>query len=371
MATEVRGKGFVLAGVVLLFLTLLLLAAGVVLYALREFDEKLPVDSPYAEFSYEPDLVRDGGYLFRLACAYCHVDRDDRLGSHTIQVLPEMFGTVRVPNLSRDPLFGISGCSDGELWFSIHHNIRTDGQSLPLPVPPNLLTDKDLESLLIFLRYDTDLAEPVSTPSIPSEYSLVGKVLSVFYSASRDFAKSDLLTPVSRGEYLAQSVMGCLFCHSPGGFQIRQEDRFTGSGEKISSGSRQMIAAPALRGEKSLLRWYNFSAFRQLLQEGITFDGNLVEMPLHRDLRIADIRELWQYFEGLETNPEWRPESMLETRVVPSRGRVVAPDSCSSCHSPVPETGSAEFIQAHALPSAEKSLYLSLRAATFHRQSTW
>lgn len=366
-------RQWVLFGLALLA-TLLLTFTGLLLYAYDIFNEKADVSIPYKDFVSTPEKVKRGGYLFVLGCAWCHVDRKGRLGSHQIEVVPPWVGTIFVPNLSRDPLYGISALSDGELWLQLRENLTSNWRIQPLPVPATRLSDDDLEAIILFLRNDALMAAPVSQPSEASYYSTMGKLSSALFVAGRDrqWGSRQKDYPKSRGEYLASAVLNCMNCHSPGFFYLDPTQQYLGSSPKITSWADATLQAPALRGPKSLLRWYNERSFARVLRLGITPDNRLVKMPLIPSIRDEDVTALWRFFGEREPDPAFRPGANSDEPFPAEKyTRNVRPSDCSACHTTNMPAGTPAFADAHASPESQKSLYHKLRAATFPVTQPW
>lgn len=345
------GIFFSVVGLSVVSLVGLLVAIG--MYAFGSFSEQYALPVPEVTITYDLAKAERGRYLFVASCAHCHLSPSDDLRSRRLEELPGSVGIIRVPNLSRDDLYGNPVFNDEQIWAAVQSGIGHGRSRIPIPMPVfSRMHAADIEGIINFLRLDTDIVRAVSRPSQESEYSIVGKVASVLYRSQERMGPKQFR---KRGEYLAEAVLNCRLCHSPGTRQVDELHAYTGS-DYVYSGSRSFIASPSLRGPKSAMHVYDRAQFSRLLRFGRTPENALVEMPLYPYLAEADIDELYAFFVA-ERGPE-NPET------APQRARLASSLDCSYCHRPVPPSDENMRI-AHLQDPYARSLYFQIQTPVF------
>lgn len=318
-------------------------------YLWSSVHQSIELEQVYKDYSYDEHKAAEGRYLFGLGCARCHVDRAGTLGPQELKTVPDWLGRVRVPNLSRDPLFGNSEWTDEDLWRVLAHDVGRQGMRIPATMPAfRQLDEDDIERLVAFLRLDAETARPVTVASIPSQYAAAGVLVSHFLKP-RDVA---VRVPSIRGQYLADVVMGCGECHSSQVSRMAGNLDYEGSGASWS-GSRTWMVAPTLRGRASAVGHYDPEQLAVLLRRGQTADGHVVEMPLYPDVTTADVRAIWAYLDALAGPAAQRTAPPLALL----RGRNTSSEQCRQCHNPVPALGTEEFVAAHGAQRTSGSYY--------------
>ncbi|HKK89408.1 MAG TPA: cytochrome c, partial [Saprospiraceae bacterium] len=108
----------------------------------------------------DSSLIAEGARMARLMCSQCHGSEDGKLGGGFMPDTKE-FGKIYAPNITQHPKYGITDYSNGELAFLFRTGIKKNGQFAPpwMPKYPHL-SDKDLNSLIAFLRSDHPLVQP-------------------------------------------------------------------------------------------------------------------------------------------------------------------------------------------------------------------
>ncbi len=341
----------------LIVAVLVVLAIGVTGYALRMFNQPVPVEESFRFFEYSYAKMERGKYLFLASCADCHVDRSGSLGPRRLSKMPTYLGDIYVPNLSRDPLFGSSEWTDGELWRVLKLAVKRNGKRLPVPMPGFIqMSDNDIEALVSFLRLDMSIARPVPSPTTEANYSVAGKLISSLFRSQKHRATD--ASSDNRGKYLAEALLGCTACHSPGTGSLYQAKAYTGS-DLLHSMSNASMASPSIRGKASTVGHYNLAQFSRLVRFGLTMDDKMVEMPLYPFLSDTDIELLYHYLRTLDDRNAV-PQPMQQYR-----HREVVAEQCELCHAPVPPAEGNNFVVAHKLDPTQKPLYWQINAPTF------
>jgi mono/diheme cytochrome c family protein len=213
-------------------LVVLAAAAGLAFYVSITWNKDWDVPTPDLHASTDPAIIARGEYIVYgpAHCIECHVSdlqEYDRFfetgqpprmsGGYKFPIGP--LGTLYSKNITPDPETGIGRYTDPQIARMLRHGVRPDNKaSIPLLMPFWNMSDDDIVAILSFLRAQ----EPVKKAPPPNEWSLLGKVMKSFVSATRP--KMDGHPPktapppevsVARGKYLAESVADCSGCHTP------------------------------------------------------------------------------------------------------------------------------------------------------------
>jgi mono/diheme cytochrome c family protein len=176
-------------------------------------------------FPTSSELIARGEYLVNgpAHCSNCHGDpakRDEMLRGEVIPLtggehieLP--IADLYPPNLTPDKATGIGAYSDAELLRVMRHNVGRDGHPLMPFMPFEEIAQDDLFAIIAYLRS----LEPVSHPTPPHSFSLVGKLVRGYLIKARgpttEPPQSMQSAPtVEYGEYLAYKIANCHGCHT-------------------------------------------------------------------------------------------------------------------------------------------------------------
>jgi mono/diheme cytochrome c family protein len=184
-------------------------------------------DAPYPDIraSADSSVIARGRYLAYgpAHCAYCHttidkmpgIDRGEQpvlSGGHTF---PLPFGTFYTPNLTPDAETGIGRRTDAELARTLRYGVRADGRvALPFMEFHNM-SDDDLTAVISFLRSQPAIRNDVRE----HEVNALGKAILAFMIKPVGPEKTPPVhapegATIERGAYLANSVAGCVGCHT-------------------------------------------------------------------------------------------------------------------------------------------------------------
>lgn len=111
---------------------------------------------------------------------------------------------------------GIGKLSDKEIARILRYNIGHDGRLLVGFMPFQLVSDEDLTAIISFLRSQP----PVKNIIMPTEYTLLGKVLTAFGILKPEGPTETPPKSVNRdttseyGKYLVNNVANCKGCHT-------------------------------------------------------------------------------------------------------------------------------------------------------------
>lgn len=207
-------------------LTLVVVAVTLGATVQMRWDRTFDAPEPALRASLDPEIIERGRYLaFGPAhCAVCHtapdawprIEAGEELpltGGHGFE-LP--FGTIYTANLTPDRETGIGRWTDGQLARMLRHGVRPDGRAAAPFMEFQNMSDEDLVAVISYLR-----AQPAVRNEVPEhEYNALGRALMAFVIAPRGPANAppatappEEATP-ERGEYMANSIAGCVNCHT-------------------------------------------------------------------------------------------------------------------------------------------------------------
>ncbi len=202
-------------------LLLLVFAIAIVAMQFRKFD------APYPKISASTDtsLINRGRYLVYgpAHCADCHAspanEKDINEGKEVLLqggrsfVLP--IGTISPPNLTSDKATGIGAWRDEEIARSLRYGVGHDGRAIFNFMPFHNLSDRDLTSIISFLR----TMPPVSNKVTIRKLNVMGYIINALLlrPVGPDGTPPANMLPDSTaayGEYLANNIANCRGCHT-------------------------------------------------------------------------------------------------------------------------------------------------------------
>lgn len=240
--------------------------------------------------SAETPLER-GSYLVNavMACDGCHTPRtptagfvaDKRLAGGSI-LFDEPEYTVLGANITPDLETGIGGWSDAELKRALTEGVRPTGVPLAPSMPftfYKILTPRDLDAVVAYVRTVTPLRNEVQTPNYKAEMHAVpvpGSEKSIGDEVPTD--------PIQRGAYLA-SLAHCMECHSRRPDNRQDYKNWWGKGGAEIKGpwGRVTVRNISSHREKGIGAWSD-SEIRRALTNGVGRDGRRFKLPMARQI---------------------------------------------------------------------------------------
>ncbi|MEZ4958435.1 MAG: hypothetical protein R2830_01325 [Saprospiraceae bacterium] len=303
-----------IAGVGLTILTLVI--AGVLTWVNLSSLPTYPVQAIDIQVPKDSLSIAKGRKIAETVCAYCHRSENGVLDGRMFTKPDSDFGEIWAGNLTHHAN-GLNRYSDGELAYLLRTGIKRDGKFLgPFMLFPTM-SDKDLGSLIAYLRSDApslQASEAVHT----TNYSLLAKALMKFgalkpmtYEGKAVEAPSNT-NKVAYGRYLATSNYMCYECHS-GSFETNDvlvpenSVRYFGGGSPVDDMDFNIITSPNLtpHPEHGIGQW-TYEQFKMAVTSGIRPDGRALStaMPRFALLDDAELDAIWAY---LKTVPPLGP----------------------------------------------------------------
>ncbi len=211
-------------------------------------------------------------------------------------------GSAYTANITRDPVHGIGGYTEGELYRLLRTGVKKNHE-LALPFMPQLtlMSEKDLHSMIAFLNSDDPLLAPSSDNRV-SELSLLGKALTQFAFSPLPYPEHYQKVPsledqVEYGEYLVNAQLLCFGCHSATHEINLSEPRNTvGYLQGGNEFGPDLISPRIIRDDDGIGDWVE-ADFLNTLKTGTTPDGRSLRLPMtaYPQLEEAEMKAIWAY----------------------------------------------------------------------------
>lgn len=166
-------------------------------------------------------MVAEGKRLATMVCQNCHMSSNGLMEGNEMKDLPEMFGRVWAPNITKDTKYGSGRYTDGELAYLLRTGIKRDGQFAPpwMPKFPHL-SDYDLHSIIAYLRSDAPELQPSQVLQPLPQPTFFAKFLCRVAFKPLPYPTEAIVAPPSSdkiafGKYIATAKVDCFGCHSP------------------------------------------------------------------------------------------------------------------------------------------------------------
>jgi mono/diheme cytochrome c family protein len=232
-------------------------------------------------------LIERGDYLVNsvMGCGNCHTPRDkgvqvmDRHLSGGFQTFSEPWFVVKGANLTPDRDTGIGAWSDNDIKRALTHGVRPNGTPLAEVMPSafyKILTPRDLDAIVAYLRTVAPIRNEVQTPNYkseppPSDYPL----------AATNLTDKDLSDPKKRGLYLA-TLAHCMACHARTSAEQAADYKNTfGKGGRAFKGPwGETVAANITSHPTAGLGAWTDAELKRALVEGVSRDGRKLKPPM-------------------------------------------------------------------------------------------
>jgi mono/diheme cytochrome c family protein len=271
--------------------------------------------APILKVEMDSNSIARGTKMASLICMQCHLGKNTRVleGGKMEDMEPAM-GEVWIPNITKDPKYGIGNYTDGELVFLLRTGIKKNGDYAPPWMPKfSKMSDEDLHDIIAFLRSDHPAVSPSEKENQPSKPSLLTKVLThvafkPFPYPEQKIEAPDFSDNVAYGEYLANGVYQCFSCHSADfttndDFEPKNSTGFYGGGNHLEDVDGNHIPSSNLTMsmENGIGKWSE-ADFVKAVKWGSRPDGTPVMFPMTKFTTLED-NEVQAIFAYLKTVP--------------------------------------------------------------------
>lgn len=306
----------VLKAVLYLVLVLIVL---VISFAAFIYFRGIPTYDPpqINEFTLSPteQKIEEGARISALICSSCHMGSDGKLSGGLMKDLDPAFGTAYIANITNHPVYGIGKWTASELAHFLRTGLRADGRYAPPWMPKfNHLSDRDLESIICFLKSDrpqvqaSEQVHPASQPSFFAKF-LGNTVFKPLAYPNAPIVAPDTNDLVNYGKYIAHGKIECYTCHSADFAKMNLEFPekslgYMGGGNTLIDLDKKKIfsANITMDTETGIGKW-TYEDFYKALKEGKRPDGKALRYPMLPlgNLKDFEIKGLWAY---LQTVPK-------------------------------------------------------------------
>jgi mono/diheme cytochrome c family protein len=304
-------KALKIIGIILgVFVLLLAIGAATIhLGGIPSYEVKAP------ELKVVPDsaLVAEGKRLATMVCNQCHLAQSGKLEGQYMADMPPQFGKVWSANITKHPEYGTGRYSDGELAYLLRTGIKRDGNFAPpwMPKFPHL-SDRDLHSIIAYLRSDAPELEPSEKVQPASQPSFLAKFLCRVAFKPLPYPDKPIEAPpladkVAYGKYLATGKVECYSCHSESfeTMNIMEPEKskgYFGGGNGMPNLEGQIINTANLTPdqETGIGNWTE-EQFIQAVRFGKRPDGKGLRYPMTPFTALTDeeASAIWAYLQTL------------------------------------------------------------------------
>lgn len=272
-------------------------------------------NAPELNFSFDSTDVAEGARIASMTCVGCHMSEDGRFGGMYMKD-NDSFGKIYAPNITKHPTKSLlTKYTDGELVYLFRTGIKKDGSYAPpwMPKYPHM-SEKDMKSLVAFLRSDHPLIQPSDNTPPPIEYNFIAKML-VKMKVFGPLEYSDASVPhpkkgdeVALGRYLATAVYDCYGCHSPDfkTMNVMEPEKtpgyFSGGNPFLDDSGNPILTANLTFHKETGIGSWTREQFIRNVKYGIKPDGsgsNRYPMPPFSLLSDAEAGAIYEYLKTI------------------------------------------------------------------------
>lgn len=310
-----------------------------------------------------PERVARGRALVNMLCVQCHADPVSRalIGKSFPDAPAALCSAAYSANITRHREAGIGGWTDGELAYLLRTGVYPDGRLAPpwMPRLP-LMADDDLVAIIAFLRSDDPSVRPVDAPTVPSTFTLLGRLLKRVAWRPLEYPDHRIVAPdisdaVAYGRYVVQGKANCFHCHSAGfatldDVEPERSGGYLGGGTAMLDMAGSSVVSSNLTpdAETGIGNWSE-DDFVHAVRDGRRPDGQIIRYPMepYKDLTVEEVRAVYAYLKtvpminkpakrlppGVVADSASRPDGHPPTDGAEGVGvSLYARYGCRSCH---------------------------------------
>jgi len=163
--------------------------------------------------------VYEGERIARTICVRCHFNPVTGALSGRQHPNPDRLGKFSSGNITNDSIHGIGKWSREDLAYFLRTGVRPDGIYIFDRPKYVHLSDRDLSSLVSFLKSDSPLVRAIPKETAAPQFSFPLKALVHFWLRppklnTYSVSQADTTKTVEWGRYLATAKFACFDCHS-------------------------------------------------------------------------------------------------------------------------------------------------------------
>ena len=270
--------------------------------------------APDITVEFDSSMIAEGQRMANVLCNSCHGGEDGKLSG---QYMPdiEMFGKVYAPNITHHETSKLNGYTDGELIYLFRTGIKRDG----LYAPPwmakfPIMSDRDINCIIAFLRSDNRLLEPSTITQPAPQPNFLAKFLTLVAFKPLPYPENPIPEPdtsdkVKWGEYLSTAKFDCFSCHSLDFAKVNllepsKSTGFFGGGNHLLRRDGTPILSPNITMDKEAgIGTWTKEEFVKTVRFGERKSGIATEYPMlpFSDITEVEVGAIWEY---LQTVPK-------------------------------------------------------------------
>lgn len=291
-------------------------AAGFIsIRGIPSYDVNVP-NIPNVEVT--PERVARGEKIASMLCRNCHFSSETgKLTGRVLEDAPD-FGKIYAKNITQDKEAGIGNWTDAQLIYFIRTGVHPlTGQYVP-PYMVKLIhiSDEDMRSIIAYLRSDYPELQPSKVELPDTEPSFLTKFLSTiafkpFAYPEKEIPEPDTTNAVEWGKYLALYQLECYSCHSRDFAKtdfLTPENSlgfFGGGNEQLRTpdGQKQILSLNITPDEETGIGNWTEEQFSNAVRNGIVPNGPALRQPMMPFVRLTD-SEIHALYKYLRTVPK-------------------------------------------------------------------
>jgi len=270
------------------------------------------VEAPELEVQGDSAMVAEGKRLATMVCNHCHMSKNQKLEGNFVE--KGTFGEIYAPNITQHPEHGIGQYTDGELAYLLRTGVKKNGQYTPpyMPKFPHL-SDRDLHSIIAFLRSDEPEVQPSETVQPAPKPSFLVKLLCNVAFKPLPYSEEMIQAPpmhdkVAYGKYLVTAKVECYSCHSASFTTVdvmnpENSEGYFGGGNIFHNpedGTPIKSANITLHQETGIGNWTE-EEFIQAVRFGRLPNGNMARWPMlpYSEMTEEEASAIWAYLQTI------------------------------------------------------------------------
>ncbi|MBK8489504.1 MAG: c-type cytochrome [Saprospirales bacterium] len=298
--------GFILGGI----LTIILAVAAWIQFSSLPTFEVVP---PVVELPVDSLSLAQGQKIVTTVCAHCHLGEDGKMSGRLFSQATDPFGEMYSANITQHPAKGIGRYTDGEIAYLVRTGVNRDGRMTGYMMCHPGMSDKDLASVIAYMRSDAGIMQPSEAAHpLPAylDMFIVKALIKFGVFNPLPYDGQPILAPdpndlVAYGKYLSTQVYECYGCHSAS-FETadplipEKSPNYCGCGNLITDEDFVETLSRNITPDKThgIGNWTQ-EQFHAAVKMGVRPDGSMlkIQMPRFAALDDQEIAAIWAYLQ--------------------------------------------------------------------------
>lgn len=250
-----------------------------------------------------------GKIIVEERCGYCHLGDDGKLSGRQFSRATDPFGEFWSRNITQDKEHGIGAYTNEQLAYLLRTGINRHGNFVGPWMSSALLSDKDLGSIIAYLRSNSPLVQPSQAERPKAQLTfLVRALIKLGAFKPLEYSGKPIAAPqpdntIQFGKYLATARYQCYECHSQSFetndmYMPENSPGYFGGGNKITDKQFVEYTSPNITMSKvhGIGSWTK-EQYLHAVKTGERPDGKVLSpaMPRLNNVSDAELSAIWEY----------------------------------------------------------------------------